>query len=133
MAGKNTTTFTEDFAFYQQLWFFYDSNRGKIRSRYNDLTKKFLCYNDCKENPDAFLRQPQFEALEMYVFIKEFKENSHMYQIFDDWRKHENKFAESSYYSVSKDGQQSIFTTDWNKQNEAIFKHMKKYKEDYPN
>lgn len=133
MAGKNTTTFTEDFAFYQQLWFFYDSNRGKIRSRYNDLTKKFLCYNDCKENSDAFLRQPQFEALEMYVFIKEFMDNAHMYQIFDDWRKHENKFAESSYYSVSKDGQQSIFTTDWNKQNEAIFKHMKKYKEDYPN
>lgn len=133
MASKNTTAFTEDFSFYQQLWFFYDSNRGKIRSRYNDLTKKFLCYNDCKENPDAFLRQPQFEALEMYVFIKEFMDNAHMYQIFDDWRKHENKFADSSYYSVSKDGQQSLFTMDWNNQNEAIFKQMKEYKEDYPN
>lgn len=64
--------YTEEFAFYQQLKFYYDSNRGKIRSRYNDLTKKFLAYNDKSENPDAFLRLPQFEALEMYVFIKEF-------------------------------------------------------------
>lgn len=62
--------YTEEFAFYQQLKFYYDSNRGKIRSRYNDLTKKFLAYNDKSENPDAFLRLPQFEALEMYVFIK---------------------------------------------------------------
>ena len=38
--------YTEEFAFYQQLKFYYDSNRGKIRSRYNDLTKKFLAYND---------------------------------------------------------------------------------------
>lgn len=57
--------YTEEFAFYQQLKFYYDSNRGKIRSRYNDLTKKFLAYNDKNENPDAFLRLPQFEALMM--------------------------------------------------------------------
>lgn len=56
--------YTEEFAFYQQLKFYYDSNRGKIRSRYNDLTKKFLAYNDKSENPDAFLRLPQFEALD---------------------------------------------------------------------
>ena len=43
--------YTEEFAFYQQLKFYYDSNRGKIRSRYNDLTKKFLAYNDKNENP----------------------------------------------------------------------------------
>ena len=70
--GKDNTSFIKDFAFYEQLWFFYESNRGKIRSRYNDLTKKFLAYNDRNENPDAFLRRPQFEALEMYVFIKEY-------------------------------------------------------------
>lgn len=73
MAKKSSMTFVEDFAFYEQLWNYYISNRGKIRSRYNDLTKKFLAYNDRNENPDAFLRTPQFEALEMYVFIKEFR------------------------------------------------------------
>ena len=53
----------------------YENNRGKIRSRYNDLTRKFLAYNDKEENPDAFLRKPQFEALEMYVCVKEFMNN----------------------------------------------------------
>ena len=55
--ANNSTKFIEDFAFYEQLWFYYTTNRGKIRSRYNDLTKKFLAYNDKKETPEAFLRR----------------------------------------------------------------------------
>ena len=43
--AKNTKAFVQDFAFYEQLWEYYSKNRGKIRSRYNDLTKKFLAYN----------------------------------------------------------------------------------------
>lgn len=65
--------FDSNFSFNQQLWYYYTTNRGKIRSRYNDLTRKFLAYNDSEENPHAFLRKPQFEALEMYVFVKESK------------------------------------------------------------
>lgn len=133
MAKKSATAFVEDFAFYEQLWFYYTSNRGKIRSRYNDLTKKFLAYNDRNENQDAFLRTPQFEALEMYVFIKEFMDNAHMYEMFDDWRNHRNRFSDVSYYTVRKDGQESLFTVDVNAQNETIFKQMKKFKENYPN
>lgn len=101
MAKKSSMTFVEDFAFYEQLWNYYASNRGKIRSRYNDLTKKFLAYNDRNENPDAFLRTPQFEALEMYVFIKEFMNNAHMFQMFDDWRNHRDKFSDVSYYTIA--------------------------------
>ncbi len=51
------------------------------------INKKFLAYNDSNENSDAFLREPQFEALEMYVLVKEFMDNAHMYQMFDEWRK----------------------------------------------
>ena len=130
--AKKTTAFVEDFAFYEQLWYYYETNRGKIRSRYNDLTKKFLAYNDKSENPDAFLRQPQFEALEMYVFIKEFIDNEHMYVMFDKWRKHEDYFSDASYYSIHKDGQASIYDLG-DEQNETIFKQMKKYRESYPN
>lgn len=137
MAKKQTTAFDEKLAFYEQLWYYYTYNRGKIRSRYNDLTKKFLAYNDANENPDAFLRKPQFEALEMYVFIKEFMNNAHMYEIFDDWRKHQGRFSDASYYVIRTKsnaiGQMSFFTDDITKQNETIFKQMKKYKEDYPN
>jgi type III restriction enzyme, res subunit len=132
MAKKSSVAFVEDFAFYEQLWYYYSSNRGKIRSRYNDLTKKFLSYNDKNENPDAFLRTPQFEALEMHVFIKEFMNNAHMYEMFDDWRKRKNKFSDASYYTIHKGGQGMLLDLG-NEQNEVIFKQMKKYKESYPN
>lgn len=130
--AKNTKAFVQDFAFYEQLWEYYSKNRGKIRSRYNDLTKKFLAYNDSNENSDAFLREPQFEALEMYVFVKEFMDNAHMYQMFDEWRKRENRFSDASYYTIHKGGQGTLLDMG-DEQNEIVFKQMKKYKEDYPN
>lgn len=130
--AKKQTIFNEEFAFYEQLWFYYEANRGKIRSRYNDLTKKFLAYNDKKENPEAFLRQPQFEALEMYVFIKEFINNAHMYEMFDKWRKRQDYFSDASYYTIHKGGQGTLLDLG-DEQNEIIFKQMKKYKESYPN
>lgn len=126
-------TFSKDFAFYQQLWQFYSANRGKIRSRYNDLTRKFLAYNDSEENPKAFLRKPQFEALEMYVFIKEFMDNKQVYEMFDDWRNRRNQFSDASYYAIDKSGQISIYEAPTEQQTDAVFKQMKKYKENYPN
>lgn len=79
------SNYKESFAFYEQLHYYYTANRGKIRSRYNDLTRKFLSYNDSEDNPAAFLRPPQFEALEIYVFLKEFMNNAQVYEMFDDW------------------------------------------------
>lgn len=127
-----TTNFEESFAFYHELWDFYSHNRGKIRSRYNDLTRKFLAYNDPAENPGAFLRLPQFEALEMYVFLKEFLENRQVTDIFDEWRKREGVFSDRSYYSVRKG--QLVFGDEFTeKQTEAVFCKMRKFQEDYPN
>lgn len=125
--------FSEDFAFYEQLKYFYDSNRGKIRSRYNDLTRKFLSYNDKRENPDAYLRLPQFEALEMYIFIKEFMGNPQVYEMFDDWRNLRGKFEQASYYSVNKHGQMRIYDNLTKEVTDKLFKQMKNYRESYPN
>jgi hypothetical protein len=105
----------------------------KIRSHYNDLTRKFLAYSDREENPTAFLRPPQFEALEMYVFIKEFMDNAQVYEMFDDWRHHSGNFADASYYSVRKDGQISLWDDQSELLTDTLFKQMKKYKETYPN
>ena len=125
--------FDSNFTFNSQLWYYYENNRGKIRSRYNDLTRKFLAYNDKEENPDAFLRKPQFEALEMYVFVKEFMNNQQVYEMFDDWRNKRGKFSDASYYAVDKTGQISIFDAPTEKQTDTLFKQMKKYRESYPN
>lgn len=124
------STYDSDFSFHEQLWFFYSENRGKIRSRYNDLTQKFLSYNDKDENKNAFLRKPQFEALEMYVFIKEFMNNAQVYELFDDWRNKRNRFSEASYYS---NGQLRLGDALTEKQTDVLFKQMKKYRESYPN
>ena len=127
------TDYDSHFSFHEQLWYYYTTNRGKIRSRYNDLTRKFLAFNDSEDNPNAFLRKPQFEALEMYVFIKEFMNNSQVYEIFDDWRNKRNNFSYASYYSVSKNGQIRIFDEPAEKITDTLFKQMKKYRENYPN
>lgn len=124
------STYDSDFSFHEQLWFFYSENCGKIRSRYNDLTRKFLSYNDKDENKNAFLRKPQFEALEMYVFIKEFMNNAQVYELFDDWRNKRNRFSEASYYS---NGQLRLGDALTEKQTDVLFKQMKKYRESYPN
>lgn len=124
------STYDSDFSFHEQLCFFYSENRGKIRSRYNDLTRKFLSYNDKDENKNAFLRKPQFEALEMYVFIKEFMNNAQVYELFDDWRNKRNRFSEASYYS---NGQLRLDDALTEKQTDVLFKQMKKYRESCPN
>lgn len=129
----NSSGFDPNFSFNQQLWYYYQTNRGKIRSRYNDLTRKFLAYNDSEENPDAFLRKPQFEALEMYVFIKEFMKNQQVYEMFDDWRHKRNNFSNASYYALEKNGQMRLFDAPTEKQTDILFKQMKKYREEYPN
>ena len=59
-------------------------------------------------------------------------DNAHMYQMFDEWRKRENRFSDASYYTIHKGGQGTILDMG-DEQNEIVFKQMKKYKEDYPN
>lgn len=119
------------FAFFEALRYFYESNKGKLRRNYKDLSKKYLDYNNKEINRDAFLRKPQFEALEMYVFIKEFLQNKQMFQIFDEWIKQEDKFADTSFYSTD-DGQVTFYDTK-SIDSKKIFTMMKKNSEVYPN
>ena len=130
MAKKDFQTIL---SFYEQLKFYYETNKGKIRRNYKDFTKKFLDYNDRNSNPNAFLRKPQFEALEMYVFIKEFMNNKQVYEMFDDWRNKRNNFSDASYYSKDTHGQIGFFDETIAKQTETLFKQMKTYSEKYPN
>lgn len=119
------------FAFFEALRYFYESNKGKLRRNYKELSKKYLDYNDKEINRDAFLRKPQFEALEMYIFIKEFLQNKQMFQIFDEWIKKEKQFADSSFYSTDS-GQVTFYDTK-SIESKNIFTMMKKNSEIYPN
>jgi superfamily II DNA or RNA helicase len=109
-----------DFAFYRTLWQFYRANRKKLRSTYKDLTKKYLDFNE-----DAFLRAPQYEALEMYVFLKEGLGNPAVSEIFKQWWEKEGVFAARADISLFEDVNRAQY--------ETVFKHMQRFKRAYPN
>lgn len=120
-----------EFAFFKFLREFYSDNKGKIRNNYKAVTLKFLDYNDKEKNEKAFLRKPQFEALEMYVFIKEFMDNAQMYQMFDDWSKREGVFGNRYYYD--EQGQITLYDVNSPKQYHDYFNQIRSFAEDYPN
>lgn len=118
-------------SFFQALKFFYDTNKKVIKKSYKDLTKKCLDYNDKECNPDAFLRKPQFEALEMYVFIKEFLNNQSVSEIFKDWMEKKGCFSESKL-KIGENNQIDIFEYS-TKEYKEVYEMLIKYKESYSN
>ncbi len=84
-----------DFPFYRIMWQFYSANKKEIRKLYTNLTRTILANAEPrKDNPAAFLRKPQYEAFEMYVFLKEYLGNPRLADLFDDWRK--NRMAQGA-------------------------------------
>lgn len=123
-----------DFAFFHYLFQFYRSKRGEIRKHYRDLSKKFIDFNDPENNPKAFLRQPQFEALEIYVFLKEFLGNVPVQDIFKDWHEKKNRFAERAEGGIVGDTAQGrLFDKLTEDQYKVVFSQMRKNARTYPN
>lgn len=123
-----------DFAFFQFLWEFYRSNRGTVRSHYKELTRKFLDFNDPDRNPKAFLRQPQFEALEIYVFLKEFLGNAKVEAIFKDWFEKQGRFADRAEGGIIGNARQgNLLDSVTQDQYKAVFAAMRKNSRVYPN
>lgn len=138
MAKKKTET-QIDFPFYTYLKLFHDKNKKKIYGVYKPLTKKFLDFNN-PENPTAYLRKPQFEALEMYVFLKEFLHNKYLYVIFEEWYNKTGSFEGREELGFSKKtGQFSMFDPieqhheDDKKLFKQVFNQIKSFKQIYPN
>ena len=100
MARATRDQINFDFTFFTYLHIFYTDNRRRIRAHFRDLSKKFLDFNDPESG--AFLREPQFQALEMYVFLKEYLSNRHVHQIFADWHAKESGFEGRSNIGVEQ-------------------------------
>lgn len=136
MAKGKTSTAALDFAFFNYLWAFYENNKGAIRQNYRELSKKYLDYNDPKNRPDAFLRRPQFEALETYIFLKEFLNNAKVEQIFEDWFYSKNKFENRKATGFTEDALQGSLLLDdviELKNYQSVLKKMKDNSRNYPN
>jgi type III restriction enzyme len=126
-----TIDFALDFSFFNYLRDFYEENQGQIRNHYKNLSKKFLDFND-STNPNSFLRTPQFEALEMYIFLKEYLNNKQVHQVFEDWYYKKNGFEKRSDLGFTKGEQSSLFSVDI-EQYKSVFARMKKFAQEYPN
>jgi hypothetical protein len=133
--AKAKTGASLEFAFFLFLWQFYQDKRGTIRQHYKELTRKFLDFNNPERNPKAFLRQPQFEALEVYVFLKEFLSNAKVEEIFQDWFEKKGRFAGRSEGGVvsGNAGQTGLFDAVTQDQYKAVFTAMRKNSRAYPN
>lgn len=127
-----------DFPFYIYLQSFISQERKRIYVQFNPLTKKFLNFNN-PENPTAFLRRPQFEALEMYVFLKEYCGNKHLSEIFEDWFNKQNYFEGRLDVGKDKTGQGTLFgpfeghAIEDKKLFQEVFKQIDVFKKSYSN
>lgn len=144
MATKRTATKASpsgaslDFAFFHFLWRFYQDNRGAIRQNYKELTRKFLDFNNPDKNSKAFLRQPQFEALETYVFLKEFLANAKVEAIFKAWYERSGKFEGRKFGSFLGTAGQEMFEFGESDELElnsykVLFDKIRKNSRVYPN
>jgi len=134
--AKSKKTIREDFAFYGVLLIFYKQNKGVIRRRYKQLTKQVLDFNDPELRGDAFLRRPQFEALEIYIFLKEFGHNHHVHDLFCDWAKNERLFNGFQTTGVDRKGQSTLFSfldLEGDDQYQEIFDRLNARSRAYPN
>lgn len=134
--AKAKKTVRQDFAFFQALLKFYADNRGRIRQRYKQLSKQLLDFNDPELRTDTFLRKPQFEALEIYVFLKEFADNAHVHQLFQQWAKNEGIFTDFQTTGADKGGQGTLLPfmeLEGDDQYQAIFNRLSERARSYPN
>ncbi len=128
MASKKLSA---DFPFYQALFDFYRDKKGSIKRHYKDITKKFLDYNDKEKNPNAYLRKPQFEALEIYIMIKEYLDNEKVKSIFTKWYHEKEQFDGRSPFS--RTGQMNMFDEITKETFSAVFDQMDKNDQNYSN
>lgn len=136
--AASTSGASLDFAFFRFLWRFYQDNRGAIRQNQKELTRKFLDFNNPEKNPKAFLRQPQFEALETYVFLKEFLGNAKVEEVFKAWYERSGKFEGRKFGSFLGHTGQEMFEFGESDELElnsykVLFDKMRKNSRVYPN
>lgn len=123
-----------DFAFFVYLRQFYEQNRGTIHTYFKDLTKKFLAFNH-PDNASAFLRVPQYQALEIYIFLKEFAGNPPLHDLFEDWYRRQGRFANRREIGLPQEwsAQASFLDAFDETAYKEVFSRMKMHARAYPN
>jgi type III restriction enzyme len=128
--AKRSWSASLDFAFFTHLYQFHRENKGRIRTYYRELSRKFLDYND-PENAGSFLRTPQFEALEIYIFLKEFLDNEPVHELFRAWSAREGRFEGRT--AAARAGQQALFDLATKEDYSEVYQRMRSQARPYAN
>lgn len=80
---------------FRELLLFYRQNRADILKLYKQPTRSILEYND-PDRQGQFLRRPQYEALEIYIFLKEYLNNKTVHDILADLRPNNGPFQQNA-------------------------------------
>ena len=129
--ARRTSTLA-DVPFHDYLRQFYAQNRRRIRAAYTPLTRKFLDFNDPDKGGESFLRRPQFEALEIYIFLKEFCGNAHLVDVFRDWQGRTGAFEGRGAFG-GRPGELSLFEEIDAPKFAAAFSRLQSFAATYPN
>lgn len=137
-ARKTKSLTNLDFAFHGALQQFLAEGRRQVRAQLQPLSRKFLDYND-PQSGTAWLRQPQFEALEIYVFLKEVCHNRPLYRLFEDWYEKKGVFEGRTDLGTNRTGQTELFNVVESASKEdkeafrAAFTALSRFQQKYPN
>jgi len=129
--AKRKTTISEEVStpFFHYLWSFYAANKGIVRRHYKELTTRILDFND-PENAGVYLRRPQYEAFEMYVFLKEYLDNPRLADLLDDWRNNRGRFQ---LRNTTVSAQPDMFKEQDASAYDGAFERLNVVRQDYAN
>jgi hypothetical protein len=128
--AKRSQSASLDFAFFTHLYQFHKEHKGRIRTHYRELSRKFLDHND-PENAGSYLRTPQFEALEIYIFLKEFMDNAPVYELFREWSEQEGRFEGRT--AAARANQQTFFDMMTKDEYALVYQRMRSHARPYAN
>lgn len=139
MARKKSIQEDVSFAFFDYIRVFLKNEHKRVYKSFDAVSRKFLNFNNPSANTKAFLRLPQFEALETYIFLKEFCQNQKLWQIFEEWYEKKGNFEGRSVAGVSATGELTLFdTTEVGAETtkevfKKVFSEIKSCQQAYPN
>lgn len=121
-----------DTPFYQYLWSFYADHKKEIWREYKPLTRGILSRADYTD-ASAFLRKPQYEAFEMYVFLKEFLNTPKLGELFENWCNNRGNFRYERTPVLQNERQYKLFQYQDAESIKPSVAQLKNMQQDYAN
>lgn len=121
-----------DTPFYQYLWSFYADHKKEIWREYKPLTRGILSRADYTD-ASAFLRKPQYEAFEMYVFLKEFLNTPKLGELFENWCDNKGNFRYDRTPVLQNERQYKLFQYQDAESIKPSVAQLKNMQQDYAN